>query len=684
MIFHLSGWRLGRNWTRINLEQCPFGSQEVRVLVYNWLISILIAMLALSSCKPVGTVSDTTQYRAGGAETGTTTAAEEVTQPTQQNVSSTKGPGTYENVDKDAEECRQGRFTPGSHGGKLVLITVSADPKTFNPWAADDAFSHELSSLLFRALGEVDHFTGEVIPDLAAEIKEEPDHLTYTTRLRRGLHWSDGRPISADDVAFTWNTIVAQAYGNPAIREAALVEGKMPTCTADGELTNKFVLTKAHAPFKRVLAMMKVAPKHVVEPVINGRDGRAEFKQLWSVGRDQSTMVTDGPFTLVDYVPGQRVEFGRASSFYMIDKNGSTLPYLDRLVYTIEPEHGSIVLGFGKKEADLAQFRPSDKPWVDSQQGDQNYKIYDLGPSTNSFFMVFNMNQRNDSRTKKPLVDPLKAVWFNDTNFRQAVNHAIDRKQMISEFYKGAGSQLVSSEPKSSPFYNSSLKPVMKDLKLAQELLAKSGFAKKPDGFLYDKTGKKVEFTLLYYGASKLYQMAAQSISTSLKELGITANLEPLDATLSQDLIIGKKNWEAQLFTMSADPLEPNSSANVYRSNGHLHVFDQRESDWRGDILAGDARPWESRIDEIYTLAATEFDKQKRKTLYWEAQKIIYDEAPFIFLVSPDVVIGARNTVRNFSPTPLSQSSLGLHNIEEIYIDLSQTPAPVKKASAAK
>ena len=636
------------------------------------LLLVIVMLSTLQSCnRGPATVSDTSENPAGTNGPADTRVPD--IEPENKDEAA-KSPGQYENIVKDAEECKQGRYNPGSHGGKLNVITVVADPKTFNPWVADDSTSFELSSLLFRSLGDIDHFSGEVIPDLACEISEAPDHLSCTTRLRKGLRWSDGKPITSEDVAYTWNTIIAQAYGNPASRESALVQGKMPLCTVVDELTNKFECSKAQVSFKRVLSTFKIAPKHVVEPVINSRDGRSDFKKLWSVNQDLNNMVTSGPFTVMDYVPGQRIEFARASNFHMIDKNGSTLPYLDRLVYTLEPEAGSVVLGFGKKEADLAQFRPRDKGWVSSQQALQNYKLYNLGPATNSFFMVFNLNKRSDARTKKPLVDPARSAWFNDTNFRQAVNHAINRQELIKQVYQGAASPIVSSEPSNSKFCNRALKPFPQDLKYSQELLAKSGFVKKPDGFLYDQAGKKVEFTIYFASASKTYQLSAQMISADLKQLGITANLEPLDANQCQDLLLQKKNWECQLLCLSADPLDPNFSANVYRSNGRLHVFDQRESDWRGDVIVTDARPWETRLDELYTQAESEFDPARRKPLYFEAQKILYDEAPMIYLVSPEVLIGARNTIKNYSPTSLSQACLGLHNVEEVYLDLTSAP----------
>lgn len=635
---------------------------------------LLIGVLALTvaACK-TATVIDTKSVQLNTSTSTDTSVEAELAQKGQQNVSCSQAPGPYQTIEKDSEQCKQGRFPPGSHGGKLVVATVSGEPKTVNPWVAEDALSQEMSNLMFRGLGDIDEFTGEIIPDLAVEIKEEPDHLTYTTTLRKGLRWSDGEPISADDVAFTWNTIVAQGFGNPNIREAALVDGNLPVCTVEGELTNKFVCSKPSYPFKRVLATIRIAPKHVIEPVVNSRDSRADFQKLWAFGQDQSHMVSNGPFSLVDFAPGERVEFARASSFYMIDKNGSTLPYLDRLVYIIQPEAGSVVLSFGKKEADIAQFRPKDKSWIESQQKEQNSKVYDLGPASVTTFLVFNMNQRTEAHKKKNLVDLSKKEWFNDLNFRQAINHVIDRKAVIDSFYKGAASQIVSTEPSSSPYFNKALKAIPVNLKEASALLSKSGFVQKADA-CYDKNGKKVEFTLSYLKASKFYQSMAEQIVKDLKTLGITVTLDPVETAAAQDLLLARKAWEAQLCMFSADPLEPSLSSNLYKSTGRLHLFDQREADWKGNIVVDDIRPWEKQIDDIYDQAASEFDKEKRKALFFESQKLIYEQAPFIYLISPDVVLGARNTVRNYCPTPLAQASYGLHNVEEVYIDLSQQP----------
>ncbi|MBY0358186.1 MAG: ABC transporter substrate-binding protein [Candidatus Obscuribacterales bacterium] len=575
-------------------------------------------------------------------------------------------PGPFKTYMVEGAERLQGRYPAGVQGGSLVRVIVGLDPKTFNPWTAADSLSSELGGTMFRGLAQTDMFNGDVVPDLAVEIKELPDHVTYITRLRKGLKWSDGKPITSADVEFTWNKIIGQGYGNTSIRDIAQVEGKMPKVTSEDELTNKFVTAKPFVPFKRLLAT-PIAPKHIVEPIISKKDGHRQFEQLWSVNCNPASLITSGPYVLSRFVPSQRVELKKTSNFYMLDQKGRGLPNIDKQIYTIIPDVNTLLLKFKAKEIDITQLRARDVVDLLKNQKAGNYRLYNLGPSTGSFFLVFNMNQRNDGKSKKPYVDPIKSAWFNDTNFRQAVNHIIDRQKIVANYFKGIGSVSHTSMPEASPFYDKDLPAFSPDLKAAEDMLRQSGFVKKPDGYLYDKKGHKVEFDLLYASGGTFYPAAAGMIADDMKKLGIKANLQELNFNVIQDKMDSKKDWDAQLMALTGDPLEPHNGANVFRTDGRLHLFDQRDHDDKGNIKVTDARPWEKRMDEIYDLAACEFDQTKRKALYDEFQKIIYDQAPFIYIVCPTSIIGTRNTIKNYDPTPLSQTIMGLHNLEEIY-----------------
>src|SRR5581483_4556928 len=161
-------------------------------------------------------------------------------------------------------------------------------------------------------------------------------------------------------------------------------------------------------------------------PVIQKPDGRARFQQLWAATNiDPKSLVTLGPFRLSRYVAGQRVEFVPATNYYVVDKNNKQLPYLAHLMYLIVPEVTTNLMKFKDKEIDLTPVRARDVVTLLSEQSSGDFKLYNLGQSQGSTFLAFNMNRRKNPKSGKPYVDPVKSAWFNDVNFRQAVNHAI-------------------------------------------------------------------------------------------------------------------------------------------------------------------------------------------------------------------------------------------------------------------
>ena len=96
---------------------------------------------------------------------------------------------------------------PGRHGGRFVIVS-NMSPKTFNPLFALDSASDSIVRLLFGSLVNLDSTTQQPGPGLAESWSVAPDQKTWTFKLRPGVRWSDGEPLTADDVVFTWNDIM--------------------------------------------------------------------------------------------------------------------------------------------------------------------------------------------------------------------------------------------------------------------------------------------------------------------------------------------------------------------------------------------------------------------------------------------------------------------------------------------
>lgn len=574
-------------------------------------------------------------------------------------------PGPYKTVLIDGIELRGTRFPAGQFGGTLVRSIAGTDPKLFNPWAASDSVSSELGTLMFSGVLAMDPYDGKMIPDMAESFKVDPDGVTYTTRLRKGLKWSDGVPITADDVTFTWNTIVAGGYGNSSLRDVSTIDGKLPQVISVDRLTNKYVTPKPFAPFIRLLGL-PIAPKHIVEPIIKKADGREAFQRLWGVNASTGSFVTSGPFVLKRYVAAQRVEFTATKNYYAATKDGKRLPYLSQLTYLIVPEPNTELLKFKAGEIDCIAVRPPNVAELLPAQKSGNFTMYNLGPSDGTRFLMFNMNRRKNPKGQ-PYVDPKKSAWFNDVNFRQAVNHAINRDNIVAGYFRGIGTPLFTAEPPVSVFHNPELKAFKPDPQYAMSLLSKSGFKKHDDGNLYDKDGNRVEFTLLTMANSPFCEAAGNYIKNDLKNLGMKVNFQPIAFNVLNDKTANSLDWEAVLMGLTGSTLEPNEGANVWYSNGRLHLFDQRLADAHGNIAAADARPWEKQIDALFKQGALTLDLKKRHEIYNQYQKIIYDQAPFIYIASNMNITAMRNSFHNYQPTPLSQLILGLHNLDELW-----------------
>jgi peptide/nickel transport system substrate-binding protein len=571
--------------------------------------------------------------------------------------------GAFKTILVDGVELMQARGEVGKFGGTFNTSQIGDGPKTFNPWASYDNTSSVLGGMMFSGLLTTDAYTGEAIPYLARDIKISDDKLTYTVTLRKGLQWSDGKPLTARDVVFTWNEIIKPGFGNPSNRDVLMVDGKFPEVKMLDDLTVQFKTAKPFVPFVRNLGT-NIAPEHILKPVV--AKGNEAFSAFWGVSeasKHPERFVSSGMWQLESYEPRLRVVFKRNPKFFMVDKKGQRLPYLDKHVTTFVGDMNNQELQFEQGKTDsygvpgtfVARMRKLTKP---------PFKLYNLGPTAGTMFMAINLNTRKTPQGK-PFVDPVKSKWFNDVNFRQALNHAINRDDIVANILKGVGQPLFTAESLSSIYLNQKLaKGFAVDTDYSKELLKNSGFTWDANGQLHDKAGNPVEFTLLTNSGNNEREATGVNIKQDLAALGMKVHFKPIDF----NVLVGKLNegtWETMIMGLTGDNLEPHSGVNVWRSDGALHLFNQRAVKPGKTTDISDRLPWEKQIDEYFETGAQTFDKDERHKIYDAFQQVVYDQAPLIYLYSPLGIVAVRERVRNFDPTPLE----AFHNWEEIWID---------------
>lgn len=603
---------------------------------YVILVLIFIAILA-KACIIADTPTPITQ------EKSQNTATERIIYPqNQKNI-------TIADVD-----YLQSQAGIGIYGGSLVASTIGEGPKTFNPFNTKDNISAMMSEIMYDGLLTTHPVTGQPIPKLAKSFSVNGND--YIIHLRHGIKWSDGKPITADDVVFTWQNIIFDGFGNTSTRDSIIIDGKLPTVKKIDDYTVEFKTPQPFAPFIRMLST-SIAPKHIFEPAV--KKGKEYFETFLSTNIDPKILVTSGAFKLKEYVPAQRVVFERNPNYYMINKNNQKLPYLDKLVYLIVGDINNEVLKFEGGELDTIGLQGANVARFKELEKHSNFKVYNLGPDTGTMFVSFNLNNRKD-KNGKYFVDLKKQRWFQDKNFRQAVDYAIDRKNMVLNIANGLAAPLYTAESLNSIYLNKNLKPYDRNIEKSKDLLKKSGYWWDKKGHLMDKFGNHVEFNLFTNAGNTEREAIGVMVKQDLEDLGMKINFKPIEFNSLVNKLVNTSDWDIVIMGLTGSPLEPNGGKNVWMSNGTLHMFNQRPAGYTKD----DRYSWEKELDYLYTQGALATTFEARKKFYDEYQKIVYEEKPFVYIYSPLRITAIRTKFKNVFPTSLGGVT---YNIEEIY-----------------
>lgn len=566
-------------------------------------------------------------------------------------------PPTSKTVTINGVDYLQSQAPIGQYGGSLVSSTIGEGPKTFNPFNTKDATSSTMADTMFDGLVSTKPDSGEVIPKLAKSFKISPDGKTYTIKLRHGLTWSDGKPITADDVVFTWNKIILAGIGNTSTRDSVVIDGQLPKVEKVDDYTVNFITIKPFAPFLRILSA-PIAPKHVFEPIV--KKGQKYFESFWSTTTNPKDFVISGPFKLKEYVPAQRIVFERNPNYYEINLEGKKLPYLDKIIYLIVGDLNNEILKFEAHELDVIALRGSNVGRYKKREAKSDFVIYNIGPDTGTMFVAINLNQRKNEQGKY-YVNPIKQKWFGDKNFRYAIDWAIDRENMVNNVANGLASPLFTSESLNSIYLNKNLaKKYPRDINKAKAYLRQSGFYWKNKN-LYDKNNNRVEFDLYTNAGNTEREAIGVMVKQDLEDLGMKVNFKPVEFNSLVNKLVNSLDWDLVIMGLTGTPLEPHNGKNVWYSTGTLHLFNQRTEGEKTERF-----PWEIQLDRIIDEASLKITFQDRKKLYDQYQQIIFDEKPIIYLYSPIRVIAIRKKFKNIFPSPLTGVT---YNMDEIYID---------------
>ena len=552
---------------------------------------------------------------------------------------------TVDQLRKNAEEFE---YAIGKQGGALTSATIS-EPLTLNLAIANDASSSGVLGYLFEGLTETSWLTDEVEPALAESWERSEDGLTWTFHLRNDVRWHDGEPFTAHDVGFTFNRIIYNddipASSRPAFHfrfldeESGEWKEEPMTVTALDDYTVECVLPGPFAPFLRSMGTA-IYPKHILEKHVD--DGT--FTSTWDIDTDPAEIVGTGPFTIERYEPSERVVMRRNPGYWLKDDAGNSLPYLDEIVHVIVPDLETERDKFLSGESDVHGVLGEEYARLEPLQEEGNFTIYRRGPAFGTTFLGFNMNPGRNPDTGEPYVAPEKLEWFQNTQFRQAVAHVIDKNTIIDDVQHGLGyPQWASISPAAGDFHNPNVRRYEYDVDRANEILDGIGWTDTDgDGIREDGEGNDIEFSLVTNTGNTVREKVGTLVHRGMQEIGLRVDYRLVEFGDLVAQLTGSYDWEAMIIGFTGGP-DPYGGISFWHSGENLHLWYPNQPE--------PATEWEAKIDELYIMAGRELDRDKRVDLYHQAQEIAAENVPVVYTTLSERLSAVRNVFGNMTPT---------------------------------
>jgi peptide/nickel transport system substrate-binding protein len=554
----------------------------------------------------------------------------------------------------ESSGLKSGGRETGARGGRLAVADRST-PRTFNYLLANDRVTLTVCFFLLSArLAELDHDAQQLIPGLAESWQVADEGKKLTVKLREGLKFSDGAPLTADDVLFTLKVIYDEKV-NSIFRGALLVGDQPMKVTKVDARTIELRLPQAVAAPENNLYNIGVLPRHKLEAAYE----RGEYAKMWDTTAAPGDLAVSGPFTLKEYVAGQRTILARNEHYWKKDGAGNQLPYLDELVIEAIPDPNTALLKFERGELDiLDEIRPTDYATLKDKPGAAT--VRDFGPWMQTDFLWFNLSDGADEGGQ-PFVEPAKRAWFLDARFRRAVAHAIDRQSLIQNVLRGLGTPLHGVvSPSNKRWFNANTPTYSYDLNRAKALLQEAGFQWRGSGGqqqLVDSGGRPVEFTVVVSENVPVRKQMATIIQEDLAKLGMKVHVSALEDKAFTPLIRQGLIYEAAIHGYSPTDTDPSSLTGALKVGGQQRFWFMNQKQPLAD--------WDARLDQLMDEQEVELEAAKRKEKFNEAQRLFAEHVPMVPLVVRHFVTGAKTDLGNYRSSVLPPRSLW--NADELF-----------------
>ncbi|MFD9193324.1 ABC transporter substrate-binding protein [Streptomyces phaeochromogenes] len=532
-------------------------------------------------------------------------------------------------------------------GKKVLTVAVAQSVDSLSPFLAQRLVSTSMHRLTYEYLTNYDPKDNHAIPGLATKWEPSADKLTWTYTIRDNSKWSDGKQATAEDAAWTFNTMMTD-------------EG---AATANGSFVANFDKVTAPSPTKLVIELKKpqatmaaldvpIVPKHVWEKV----DDFSKFNN------DKSfPVVGNGPFVLTGYKADSYVRLKPNKSFW----RGA--PKFDELVFRYYKDQDAAVSALRKGEVSFVAGSPAlTSAQAASLKGDENIKVNDA-PGRRFYALATNPGAK--AKNGKKFGDGHESLL--DQKVRQALFMAVDRKTVIDKVFQG---HAVEGEGYIPPRFSTySWKPsdgqkLAYDPEKAGRLLDEAGYKKNGDGKRVGKDGKPIDYRVLCHATDPNDKAVGKYLQEWWGELGIGVTLDCLDNVTDP--------WLAGKYDLAFDGWSVNPDPDFVLS---IHTCSALPATPK-DIGATDNFICDKKFDELYAQQLAEYDPAKRAEIVKRMESRLYDTGYMNVMAYPNAVEAYR-TDQIASITKMPEAAGNIYGQDGYWSWWSATPAAASESS---
>ena len=538
--------------------------------------------------------------------------------------------------------------------GGTVRGSVISDYRTFNPFTTAES-GNIPDTITAGGFLSRDPSTGDWFPYMAESYTISANKLDLTFKVRRGMKWSDGQAITADDWVTTFKIHTDDKVGSNSY-DSFFLDDKPIVVRKIDDYTVRISFPKTDAEALSV-ASFDPWPDHIFGPVYKA-EGADGIKKMWQLNMKVEEIVTSGPWLVESYRPGERITFKRNPTFgeWNKDEAGGALPYVDKYEIVIVKDTNAQLAAFLNGNIDF--YSPSTVDQISQVRTAINDKKIgatlqvNASPVASSQFVVFNWNKKSDT---------FKQGIFRSSKFRQAFSHMVNRQAVVDVVYGGLGTPTYSSVyPVLSQWVNPTVTRYDFDLKKAETLVKELGFTKKDkDGWVVNAQGKRLEFNLATNAGNKQREDIVRLIADEAKKIGVKVNATFIDFNVLVGQLTSKgddRPFDAILIGLSGGGLDWPFGSNVVPCGTNLHAHNNNEA---GSCL--DAR--ETQLDALYSRGRSELDFKKRQEIGNQMQVVEAQLQPFVYVAGPNQHFSWNSRVAGEYPEKLRSAIWGSRSL---------------------